>query len=130
MLIAQKVGGCRTDEVLICEIGLPFTAINRLADCASCDLYQYGYNMMADQREKPLLWLGDSRNCVRLFPEVARQRAGFELREVQKGKDPSNWKPMSDVGPGVRELRIQTGEQFRILVRGEILRGRLRTARL
>jgi phage-related protein len=70
---------------------------------------------MTEQRDKPLVWLGDSRDCVRSFPGVARQRSGFELREVQKGKEPSNWKPMPNVGLGAREIRIQTGEEFRVL---------------
>ena len=70
---------------------------------------------MADQRDKPLVWLGDSRNCVRSFPEAARQRSGFELREVQKGKDPSDWKPMPLVGLGVREIRIHADEEFRVM---------------
>ena len=70
---------------------------------------------MPVQNDKPLVWLGDSRNSVRGFQVVARQRSGFELRRVQEGKDPSDWKPMQDVGPGVREIRIRTGEQFRIM---------------
>jgi phage-related protein len=70
---------------------------------------------MPDQFNKPLVWLADSRANVRCFPVVARQRSGFELRQVQQGRDPSDWKPMPDVGLGVREIRIQTGEQFRIL---------------
>ena len=70
---------------------------------------------MTDQRDKPLVWLGDSRDCVRSFPVVARQRSGFELREVQKGNDPSDWKPMPKVGLGVREIRIHSGEEFRIM---------------
>jgi phage-related protein len=70
---------------------------------------------MTDQRDKPLVWLGDSRNCVRSFPVAARQRGGFELREVQKGKDPSDWKPIARVGLGVREIRIHTGEEFRVM---------------
>jgi phage-related protein len=51
---------------------------------------------MADQHDKPLVWLGDSRDCVRSFPVVARQRSGFELREVQKGKEP--YKLEADAG--------------------------------
>ena|ERR1700744_4782739 len=70
---------------------------------------------MTEQRDKSLVWLGDSRHCVRSFPGVARQRSGFELREVQRGKEPSNWKPMPNVGLGAREIRIQTGEEFRVL---------------
>ncbi len=33
--------------------------------------------------------------------------AGYQLREVQKGHDPADWKPMKTVGPGVREIRIR-----------------------
>jgi phage-related protein len=29
--------------------------------------------------------------------------------------DPLDWKPMPSVGPGVRELRVDTGQQFRVL---------------
>jgi phage-related protein len=70
---------------------------------------------MTDQRDKPLVWLGDSRHCVRSFPVAARQQSGFELREVQKGKDPSDWKPMPRVGLGVREIRIHADEEFRVM---------------
>jgi phage-related protein len=70
---------------------------------------------MAEERDKPLVWLGDSQHVIRAFPVVARQRSGFELREVQKGNEPSDWKPMPDVGLGVREIRIRIGEQFRIM---------------
>ena len=33
--------------------------------------------------------------------------AGYQLYRVQEGKDPSDWKPMPTVGPGVREIRIR-----------------------
>ena len=64
---------------------------------------------------KPVVWLDDSRKRVRDFPAVARQRAGFELWEVQQGNDPSDWKPMASVGPGVREIRIHANDEFRVL---------------
>jgi phage-related protein len=51
---------------------------------------------------------------VRDFPTAARQRAGFELWEVQQGNDPSDWKPMASVGPGVREIRIHADGEFRV----------------
>jgi len=70
---------------------------------------------MPDHDDKPLIWLGNSRDRVRSFPPAARQRSGFELRVIQKGRDPSDWKPMADVGLGVRELRIHTGDEFRVL---------------
>jgi phage-related protein len=62
--------------------------------------------------DKPLLWLGSSRSDVRAFPEDARSTVGFQLRRIQQGLDPNDWKPMPTVGPGVREIRIHVeGEQ-------------------
>jgi len=66
-------------------------------------------------RFKPVIWLDDSRKRMRAFPATARQRAGFELWEVQQGNEPSDWKPMASVGPGVREIRIHSDGEFRVL---------------
>jgi predicted XRE-type DNA-binding protein len=65
---------------------------------------------------KPISFLGDSRDAIRDFPDGPRYRAGVELRAVQNGLDPDDWKPMRTVGPGVREIRIRdaTGA-FRIV---------------
>jgi phage-related protein len=38
----------------------------------------------------------------------------FQLRRVQQGLDPNDWKPMSSVGPGVREIRIRVGDAYRV----------------
>jgi phage-related protein len=56
---------------------------------------------------KPIVFLGDSKDRLREFPEDARRDAGHQLREVQKGKEPIDWKPMTTVGSGVREIRIR-----------------------
>lgn len=56
---------------------------------------------------KPITFLGDSREALRGFPDTARYRAGVELRAVQCGFDPADWKPMTTVGEGVREIRIR-----------------------
>jgi phage-related protein len=56
---------------------------------------------------KPITFLGDSLARLRDFPEDARAEAGFQLREIQKGHDPADWKPFTTVGPGVRELRVR-----------------------
>ena len=50
---------------------------------------------------------GDSLDDLRAFPVSARKEAGFQLDKVQSGQDPDDWKPMSTVGSGVREIRIQ-----------------------
>jgi phage-related protein len=41
------------------------------------------------------------------FPAAARRKAGFQLFLVQQGDEPDDWKPMADVGPGVKEIRIR-----------------------
>lgn len=64
---------------------------------------------------KPITWLGDSLEKVRGFPDDARREAGFELGEVQKGFDPSDWKPMTGVGAGVKEIRIHTENEYRVM---------------
>jgi phage-related protein len=64
--------------------------------------------------DKPLLWLGSSRGDVRAFPEDVRSVAGFQLRRVQQGLDPNDWKPMPTVGPGVREIRIHVDGEYRV----------------
>ena len=65
--------------------------------------------------DKPLIWLGASRAALKEFPDVARQIAGFQLRRLQQGLEPNDWKPMTTVGSGVKEIRIHTGLEHRVL---------------
>lgn len=65
--------------------------------------------------DRPLQWLGASRSEVRAFPRDAKRLAGVQLRRVQQGLDPLDWKPMSTVGPGVREIRVHTALEHRVL---------------
>jgi putative addiction module killer protein len=64
--------------------------------------------------DKPLVWLGSSLDDLREFPDDARKEAGFQLRRVQKGLSPVDWKPMTTVGQGVIEIRIHTGREHRV----------------
>lgn len=64
--------------------------------------------------DKPLIWLGSSGRDLRGFPAIARRLAGFQLRRVQQGLDPDDWKPMQTVGPGVREIRIHIAGAHRV----------------
>ncbi|RVE78500.1 type II toxin-antitoxin system RelE/ParE family toxin [Sinorhizobium meliloti] len=56
---------------------------------------------------KELVFLGDSLEQLRDFPEAARKEAGVQLHKVQQGLEPSDWKPMASVAQGVREIRIR-----------------------
>jgi phage-related protein len=38
----------------------------------------------------------------------------MDLRRVQAGEAPRDWKPMPSIGPGVREIRIHTGLEHRV----------------
>ena len=65
---------------------------------------------------KPVVFLGDSLAGLRAFPDRARRHAGFQLDRVQRGLEPDDWKPMSSIGPGVREIRVRdVSGQFRVV---------------
>lgn len=64
---------------------------------------------------KRLEFVGSSLDDLREFPAEARRVAGFELGFVQRGLDPSDWKPLNEVGTGVREIRIHVLGEWRLL---------------
>jgi phage-related protein len=65
---------------------------------------------------KPVEFRGSSLDDLRAFPLAAKREAGHQLDQVQNGQEPDDWKPMSTVGQGVKEIRIRdaTGA-FRII---------------
>ncbi len=64
---------------------------------------------------KPVTFHGDSLDRLRGFSKEARRQAGHELYQVQKGGDPSDWKPVPTIGAGVREIRIrEAGKAYRV----------------
>jgi phage-related protein len=65
---------------------------------------------------KSIDWRGSSLEDLRAFPEVARRRAGYELRKLQRGEPPDDWRPFPEVGPGVNEFRIDSPDGwFRVM---------------
>lgn len=64
--------------------------------------------------DKPIRWIGSSLNDLTNFPDAVRKKAGFQLRAVQGGDTPSDFKPMPTVGLGVEEIRIRTEDAYRI----------------
>jgi phage-related protein len=56
---------------------------------------------------KKVVWMGTSREDLRDLPAEARREIGYQLEHVQEGADPDDWKPMSSVGSGVREIRVR-----------------------
>ena len=64
---------------------------------------------------KPLYFVGSVLGDLRAFPRAARREAGYQLNRVQFGLQPSDWKPMTTVGRGVREIRIHHEGQYRVI---------------
>ncbi|MDP1638178.1 MAG: type II toxin-antitoxin system RelE/ParE family toxin [Candidatus Nitrotoga sp.] len=64
---------------------------------------------------KAIQWLGDSLENVREFSNSGRYHVGRELRRVQTGEMPTDWKPMITVGPGVAEIRIHAENEYRVI---------------
>ncbi len=51
-----------------------------------------------------------------LFPKAVRKKAGFQLKKVQLGGVPADFKPLPSMGPGVYEIRIwETGDTYRLI---------------
>jgi phage-related protein len=50
------------------------------------------------------------------FRRTVRREAGYQLFQVQIDEEPSDWKPMTSIGPGVREIRIrQASGAYRVI---------------
>jgi phage-related protein len=65
---------------------------------------------------KPVEFRGSALDDLRAFPEAARREAGYQLDQVQQGREPDDWKPVNAVGRGVREIRIRDAAgAFRVL---------------
>ena len=64
---------------------------------------------------KQVQWLGSSRADLKAFPADARRVAGFQLHLVQLGFEPNDWRPLRSVGPGVREIRVHTTLEHRVV---------------
>ena len=68
------------------------------------------------ERARFVEFLGNALEDLRAFPATARREAGYQLDQVQQGREPDDWKPINTVGPGVREIRIRDeGGAFRVV---------------
>ncbi len=65
---------------------------------------------------KPIAFVGSALDDLRSFPISARREAGYQLDRVQRDIDPDDWKPMTSIGRGVREIRLHDeGGAFRVI---------------
>ena len=63
--------------------------------------------MPSSPRDGLIAWEGDSKEVISSFPDEAKQNLGFQLRLLQQGQQPTDYRAMRAVGPGVFELRDQ-----------------------
>jgi len=64
--------------------------------------------------DKAIVWIGSSRDDIRGFPREPRRKAGLELRAIQRGQKPTDFKPIASVGRGVYEIRIDVHGAYRV----------------
>jgi phage-related protein len=64
---------------------------------------------------KDVEWVGNSKERLKQFPEEAKREGGRQLRFVQGGMQPNDWRPMSTIGAGVIEIRLHEPHEHRIL---------------
>lgn len=58
-------------------------------------------------REAVIAWEGNSKEVLSFFPDAVKRNLGFDLRLLQHGLQPMDYRSMSSIGPGVFELRDQ-----------------------
>jgi phage-related protein len=51
--------------------------------------------------------MGSSKTDLKAFPGAVMDDMGHQLFLVQCGFEPYDWKPMTTVGAGVREIRVK-----------------------
>ena len=56
---------------------------------------------------KNIHFLGDSLEVLRGLAKETKREIGRQLDYVQHGLMPDDWKPMSSIGAGVKEIRVR-----------------------
>lgn len=51
--------------------------------------------------------MGNSKADLKAFPAAVMDDMGHQLFLVQCGLEPDDWKPMTTVGTGVKEIRVK-----------------------
>lgn len=67
------------------------------------------------RQSKPIVFMARSHRAIKKFSRAARKDAGVELRRVQQGEEPTDWKPLSSIGPGGREIRVHKPFEHRVI---------------
>ncbi len=69
---------------------------------------------VASPSAKPVVWMGNSLERLREFPEPVREELGYAVYKAQIGEKHPNAKPMKGFGSGVLEVvSAHRGDTFR-----------------
>lgn len=52
---------------------------------------------------------------MKAFSLTERREIGYQLYKAQTDLDPSDWKPMVGIGPGVQEIRVHAENEYRVI---------------
>lgn len=63
---------------------------------------------------KSITWLGGAKRAVLATSASVMHVIGHELERVQRGGAPTDSKPMTIVGKGVREIRVHVAGEHRV----------------
>lgn len=70
---------------------------------------------------RPVVWMGNSKQSIRAFPEGAQKLLGDALQLIQFGGMPKDAKPFRGVASGVLELALRyTSDAYRVVVAVQI----------
>jgi len=64
---------------------------------------------------KAIEFCGITLKTIKAFPSPVSHEIGHQLERVQRGLNPIDWKPMSAIGKGVREIRVHETGQYRVI---------------
>lgn len=59
---------------------------------------------------RPILWIGSSKKDLKELPTRVQKEIGHALREIQKGRDPGNAKPLKHLHEPISEVTVDEGE--------------------
>jgi phage-related protein len=62
-----------------------------------------------------VIFIRRSQSAIRGFPFEVRKAIGWQLQKVQAGQESDDWKPMSIIGVGVKEIRIHKLNEYRVI---------------
>lgn len=59
---------------------------------------------------RPILWVGSSKKDLKEMPIEVQKEIGHSLREIQKGRDPGNIKPLKYLHEPILEITVDERE--------------------